>query len=137
RQLPSAAPTETAIHLNTFFFQAEDGIRDLIVTGVQTCALPICARRRQEVDGRGASRHVGVALGVHGDAIALVVVAAAEIGGVEEGGPCRVELRDEGGGDATKGRLDRALRRREVGGTGGTGHVGVPCRVYSDAEALI
>src|SRR2546430_6437408 len=32
-----------------FFFQAEDGIRDLTVTGVQTCALPIYlwrARRR-------------------------------------------------------------------------------------------
>src|SRR2546428_2115920 len=28
-------------HLVCFFFQAEDGIRDLIVTGVQTCALPI------------------------------------------------------------------------------------------------
>src|SRR3989440_5013972 len=27
--------------LDFFFFQAEDGIRDLIVTGVQTCALPI------------------------------------------------------------------------------------------------
>src|SRR5256885_9572954 len=26
-----------------FFFQAEDGIRDDKVTGVQTCALPICA----------------------------------------------------------------------------------------------
>src|SRR5690606_35813950 len=26
----------------TFFFQAEDGIRDFHVTGVQTCALPIC-----------------------------------------------------------------------------------------------
>src|SRR5690349_23652000 len=25
----------------SFFFQAEDGIRDLYVTGVQTCALPI------------------------------------------------------------------------------------------------
>src|SRR5256885_10683716 len=25
-----------------FFFQAEDGIRDYKVTGVQTCALPIC-----------------------------------------------------------------------------------------------
>src|SRR5437773_5973332 len=25
-----------------FFFQAEDGIRDRDVTGVQTCALPIC-----------------------------------------------------------------------------------------------
>src|SRR2546430_12714720 len=28
-----------------FFFQAEDGIRDLTVTGVQTCALPISVRR--------------------------------------------------------------------------------------------
>src|SRR5688572_31914371 len=27
--------------LSFFFFQAEDGIRDLTVTGVQTCALPI------------------------------------------------------------------------------------------------
>src|SRR5438445_12935563 len=27
--------------LNAFFFQAEDGIRDIGVTGVQTCALPI------------------------------------------------------------------------------------------------
>src|SRR5438034_3596213 len=26
-----------------FFFQAEDGIRDHCVTGVQTCALPICS----------------------------------------------------------------------------------------------
>src|SRR5438093_9914214 len=28
-------------HLCIFFFQAEDGIRDWSVTGVQTCALPI------------------------------------------------------------------------------------------------
>src|SRR6266404_2924469 len=27
--------------LDCFFFQAEDGIRDKLVTGVQTCALPI------------------------------------------------------------------------------------------------
>src|SRR5205085_8678794 len=31
-----------------FFFQAEDGIRDLTVTGVQTCALPIWAAPRAE-----------------------------------------------------------------------------------------
>src|SRR5206468_8981399 len=31
------------------FFQAEDGIRDLIVTGVQTCALPISLRRMDEI----------------------------------------------------------------------------------------
>src|SRR2546430_5749248 len=29
-----------------FFFQAEDGIRVLTVTGVQTCALPICGIAR-------------------------------------------------------------------------------------------
>src|SRR2546425_22992 len=34
-----------------FFFQAEDGIRDKLVTGVQTCALPISRRR---VDGQRA-----------------------------------------------------------------------------------
>src|SRR5688572_33506459 len=33
------APTQNTA--STFFFQAEDGIRDLTVTGVQTCALPI------------------------------------------------------------------------------------------------
>src|SRR2546430_11933930 len=32
-----------------FFFQAEDGIRDLTVTGVQTCALPISVRSRLSV----------------------------------------------------------------------------------------
>src|SRR5271165_6080023 len=31
------------MHFFFFFFQAEDGIRDFHVTGVQTCALPICA----------------------------------------------------------------------------------------------
>src|SRR5699024_12091600 len=30
-----------------FYFQAEDGIRDRNVTGVQTCALPICYPRRK------------------------------------------------------------------------------------------
>src|SRR2546429_6428182 len=30
-----------------FFFQAEDGIRDVAVTGVQTCALPICYSRHR------------------------------------------------------------------------------------------
>src|SRR3989475_3410750 len=44
-----------------FFFQAEDGIRDLTVTGVQTCALPI---------SHGATRLRGVRRGDH-EAVAL------------------------------------------------------------------
>src|SRR2546423_11057068 len=31
-----------------FFFQAEDGIRDKLVTGVQTCALPISPERTEK-----------------------------------------------------------------------------------------
>src|SRR2546430_5687002 len=45
-----------------FFFQAEDGIRDLTVTGVQTCALPIsqtgktgCHDHRGRHHGRGGA----------------------------------------------------------------------------------
>src|SRR2546430_7554398 len=38
-----------------FFFQAEDGIRDLTVTGVQTCALPISALRAAHDPGDGGS----------------------------------------------------------------------------------
>src|SRR3712207_9309349 len=33
-----------------FFFQAEDGIRDIGVTGVQTCALPIWRRKCRDRD---------------------------------------------------------------------------------------
>src|SRR5258708_24869039 len=36
-----ARPVLAALALLIFFFQAEDGIRDDLVTGVQTCALPI------------------------------------------------------------------------------------------------
>src|SRR5688572_25829265 len=59
-----------------FFFQAEDGIRDLTVTGVQTCALPISEGeiamhhgRNSEGADRGqlnvvASLHVGNQSGI-------------------------------------------------------------------------
>src|SRR2546429_6051199 len=42
-----------------FFFQAEDGIRDVAVTGVQTCALPILYvnRRYQLVEGKPLKRN--------------------------------------------------------------------------------
>src|SRR5437868_15500432 len=35
-----------------FFFQAEDGIRDPNVTGVQTCALPICDHDEDDAEER-------------------------------------------------------------------------------------
>ena len=57
-----------------FFFQAEDGIRDLIVTGVQTCALPICYTgtvvvRPEELMSkrlRKGVRNIGIKFPIHG-----------------------------------------------------------------------
>src|SRR5256885_9821268 len=55
-----------------FFFQAEDGIRDYKVTGVQTCALPIwaCGRRAVRFGGGEEGRAVPAAWrerrGAHG-----------------------------------------------------------------------
>src|SRR5215204_7403663 len=62
--------TCSTTYWSSFFFQAEDGIRDHCVTGVQTCALPICHRRcfdrltrnrqeRHQRRGRSEERRVG------------------------------------------------------------------------------
>src|SRR5256886_4280704 len=54
-EVPAAGSTDAASYCSCFFFQAEDGIRDLTVTGVQTCALPICGmRNRYRSPGVGA-----------------------------------------------------------------------------------
>ena len=41
-----------------FFFQAEDGIRDYKVTGVQTCALPICKYNSRPLGFFGERHHL-------------------------------------------------------------------------------
>src|SRR3989449_6366143 len=48
---------ETRGVVSYFFFQAEDGIRDVAVTGVQTCALPIF-----HVGGRALARQPALLL---------------------------------------------------------------------------
>src|SRR5256884_9064953 len=40
----------TSMLIYFFFFQAEDGIRDVAVTGVQTCALPISAEAKKPTE---------------------------------------------------------------------------------------
>src|SRR5256885_3397153 len=54
-----------------FFFQAEDGIRDYKVTGVQTCALPICLAAGAALVG-----HTGIADNPDVQAAATVVERA-------------------------------------------------------------
>src|SRR5687768_17637059 len=57
--------TFSFIFFSFFFFQAEDGIRDVAVTGVQTCALPILAAGLLALRSLDATTlQVGVTLGV-------------------------------------------------------------------------
>src|SRR5204862_3095837 len=55
-----------------FFFQAEDGIRALYVTGVQTCALPISHRRLRRVAERAAVPAHALHPALRGDAARAV-----------------------------------------------------------------
>src|SRR2546430_5401799 len=78
-----------------FFFQAEDGIRDLTVTGVQTCALPISTT---EVESAlvshpkvAESAVVGATDPTTGQAIVAFVILR---GGAEPGEVLVKELRD-------------------------------------------
>src|SRR2546428_10635088 len=61
-----------------FFFQAEDGIRDLIVTGVQTCALPISQQDVADAVGRDRSTVA--------NALRLLKLPAAVLALLHEGG---------------------------------------------------
>src|SRR5258706_10815959 len=86
-----------------FFFQAEDGIRDWSVTGVQTCALPICRTARRIAGRLGAQcdqQHVA--------AVALGELAERHITGR------RVALGDQGGAGVRAEEIGRASCRERV-----------------------
>src|SRR2546427_13044811 len=99
-----------------FFFQAEDGIRDLTVTGVQTCALPISG---------------GASLGPRGRATAAAIDLALHppaVGRADPRAPLDDDLRQlPPAGGAAGGRAERAGRERDRAGPprqrrpGGTG----------------
>src|SRR5438445_5524535 len=88
-----------------FFFQAEDGIRDIGVTGVQTCALPISPEIRNLFKGGSLGQpgsgtcffnHVGVIEATHSD-----VNRDAESDAIEAGAQEFEPLEDE---DVPQGR---------------------------------
>src|SRR5437867_11493591 len=100
-----------------FFFQAEDGIRDRTVTGVQTCALPISrVPGHVEPDGDGPRRR---SVGARHDrdagdrrdllpVVAAALPAAGEIGRAS----CRERVWIKGGDWAVKEKVDGSDGRR-------------------------
>src|SRR5438093_4962394 len=105
-----------------FFFQAEDGIRDWSVTGVQTCALQICESAADDVPGPqflqngrkrrcriadvSHQRHIHGFSGFAGETKGRDVVIAGDVAGQEIGrASCRerVEMWEGGGGVEERG----------------------------------
>src|SRR5690606_39492433 len=95
-----------------FFFQAEDGIRDFHVTGVQTCALPILDRCEPDPWVEGWTGGPADQSEVDGVVDRSGVVAQASMSGLNTGPVDRVEARAESGGlvrsTARAGVVDRA-----------------------------
>src|SRR2546430_8062964 len=90
-----------------FFFQAEDGIRDLTVTGVQTCALPISRSARPRIEHSSLPQKP---LGGRGDRETAPEQAPAS----------RPELRAHGAGGHPPRSAEQscsrvASKRREIG----------------------
>src|SRR5207249_4279187 len=101
------------------------------------------ARGRGEVGRAGDARHVGAAVDaavwVHSDTASKVEGAAAEEGGVDQGTPCRVELRHEG---VTRTAADTKAGARGCGegdlvGPGAARHIRAAGRIHSDGVPLV
>src|SRR2546422_11406485 len=95
-----------------FFFQAEDGIRDVAVTGVQTCALPISAALRERA--LAATNRYALA-----DGAAAICTQAKLFGSLKAATPPTGSGRDDGppgaqggaGGGAATSLLQAAVTR--------------------------
>src|SRR2546427_5249788 len=100
-----------------FFFQAEDGIRDLTVTGVQTCALPISAQicaQATGVEDRQMQRRPDT-----GDAASgAEQIQPLQAGGAEADEPGEIDVREEiglRGADLRRRGLETPALGRDIG----------------------
>src|SRR3989454_7000844 len=101
-----------------FFFQAEDGIRDYKVTGVQTCALPIY--RRELGADPATERGAHEAHAVEAERVEQIEVVEREVGDVLD--PRRVRGAPVAGmarGVHGEGRGETLLERKPPSGAAG------------------
>src|SRR2546430_8195337 len=111
-----------------FFFQAEDGIRDLTVTGVQTCALPIYVRRGVGVEHHQV-RHL--ARGHLAER-----VGAQQLGALPRRGRERLDRRQAGGDEQAQLFVQREARYEQLVRGVGAGR-DEPARALELADELV
>src|SRR5205085_5535997 len=94
----------------------EDGIRDLTVTGVQTCALPICGGAEAVV---AALAVVGVVVGLAGAVLLAAVIGEGTVGAADEVEVPRGLFEEcRGGGRPASVGAQRRSEERRVGKEG-------------------
>src|SRR5206468_5458445 len=98
-----------------FFFQAEDGIRDLIVTGVQTCALPIFA---EAFVAAAIAAPASIAAATKASASSLSLGRIVTVTGLAQIG--RASCRERGGGSVGVGVVEERRGRRGGGTVAGS-----------------
>src|SRR5699024_11611982 len=94
-----------------FFFQAEDGIRDRNVTGVQTCALPICSPLSRSTTMKTQLR-TRTATVISAGAIGLLALSGCSSMGSDSGGS--ESENSESQSDSGKSEIGRASCRERV-----------------------
>src|SRR5207247_5595865 len=96
-----------------FFFQAEDGIRDPLVTGVQTCALPIFAHF-QAMNLRRADGAQKLALRREHDDAALRVRRDVDVAGLVNDRPAMARSEERRVGKECRSRWSRDHGREKT-----------------------
>src|SRR2546430_12064429 len=79
-----------------FFFQAEDGIRDLTVTGVQTCALPISNEQIENAAEIGMEHNLGLTCDPVAGLVQIPCIERNAMGAVKAINAARLGLRGDG-----------------------------------------
>src|SRR5207248_8566244 len=97
-----------------FFFQAEDGIRDRTVTGVQTCALPIYINSFVEVNGDSHAQQSGITLRSPGAAGLAVATGCDSENAANIGNASALAAREFSGSRSEERRVGKECRSRRA-----------------------
>src|SRR5439155_1673393 len=96
------------------------------------------SHRKGRLGGFSEASDIGIARGVHGDAIAIVSAVAAKVAGIVQGGAIGTYLGHQGVVGAIVGQIrPHSYRKGIFGGLGNASDIGIARRVHGDAVALV
>src|SRR5256886_7835000 len=127
-----------------FFFQAEDGIRDLTVTGVQTCALPILRALLEKgayanaKDNNGWTALMSAAASPRAEAVEALLEKGAEVNAQDKTGwTALMGAASSGQAESVRALLGKGADRNARNSDGNTALTVARSHNYSEIVALL